>query len=61
MLVLAQCPDPACGAPAEIISWATVGSTLGPTDHVRTVCVRRHIFLMPAAALRRQPARRPIE
>jgi hypothetical protein len=35
-MLIAACPDPECGAPAEIIPWAIAGSTNGPVPHVRT-------------------------
>jgi len=47
-MVVAACPDPECGAPSEIIPWAVVGSTDGPVPHVRTLCVNKHRFLLPA-------------
>jgi hypothetical protein len=42
-----SCPDPACHAPAEILDRYPLGSTAGPWEHVRTYCVRRHIFVLP--------------
>jgi hypothetical protein len=42
-----SCPDPACHAPAEILDRYTLGSTDGRWEHVRTYCVRRHIFVLP--------------
>ena len=41
------CPDSACHAPAEILDRYPIGSTSGPMEHVRTYCVRRHIFVLP--------------
>jgi hypothetical protein len=41
------CPDPACRVPAEILDRITLGSTGGPMEHVRTYCVRRHVFALP--------------
>jgi hypothetical protein len=42
------CPDPECEAPAEMFDPVRLGSTSGPMLLVRTYCVRRHIFLLPA-------------
>jgi hypothetical protein len=47
MLALLPCPDPVCDAPAEITGSVTFESTQGPVAHVKTQCVRRHIFVMP--------------
>jgi hypothetical protein len=47
MLSLLPCPDAACDAPAEITAAVTLESTHGPVTHVKTQCVRRHIFVMP--------------
>jgi hypothetical protein len=47
MLSLLPCPDPGCGAPAEVIDRFTLSSTSGPIEHVKTRCVHRHVFLMP--------------
>lgn len=46
---LTACPE--CGGLAEIVWRAALESTDGPVEHVRVVCVRRHWFLMPTAAL----------
>jgi hypothetical protein len=43
-----SCPEPACHAPAEVLDRYPLGSTAGPWEHVRTYCVRRHIFVLPA-------------
>jgi hypothetical protein len=43
-----SCPDPACHAPAEVLDRYPLGSTDGLWEHVRTHCVRRHIFVLPA-------------
>jgi hypothetical protein len=48
MLWLAVCPDPSCVAPAEIPDRITVGSTDGPVEHVRTLCLDGHRFYLPA-------------
>jgi hypothetical protein len=42
-----SCPDPACHAPAEVLDRYALGSTDGRWEHVRTYCVRRHIFVLP--------------
>ncbi len=54
MLELTVCPDAACGAVSEIVDRVVVGSTAGPTELVRTVCLHRHIFLLPVDRLRRE-------
>jgi len=41
------CPDPECQAPAEILDRFRLGSTGGPMEHVRTYCLRRHVFALP--------------
>jgi hypothetical protein len=51
MLSLLPCPEPGCGAVAEVLDRVVVWSTDGPVSHVKVLCVRRHIFLMPAAAV----------
>lgn len=69
-MTIITCPDPACGAPAEIIDRFSIWSTSGTLDHVRTCCLHRHFFLMPAHWLAAEataptrpttttPARRP--
>jgi hypothetical protein len=40
-----SCPE--CGAPAEIEPRGSCGSTAGPVEHVKVICVRHHWFLMP--------------
>jgi hypothetical protein len=45
-LRMAGCPE--CGAPAEVTDEGTVASTDGLISLVRTLCVRRHWFLLPA-------------
>jgi hypothetical protein len=42
------CPDPECQAPAEILDRFRLRSTGGPVEHVRTYCVRRHVFALPS-------------
>jgi len=54
MLELTVCPDTSCEAVAEIVDRVVVGSTAGPTELVRTVCLHRHIFLLPVDRLRRE-------
>ena len=51
MLELIVCPDPTCAAIAEIVDRVTVGSTDGPIELVRTLCLSRHIFLLPVERL----------
>jgi hypothetical protein len=46
-MLIAACPDPECGAPAEIVPWAVADSTNGPVPHVRTLCVNKHRYLLP--------------
>jgi hypothetical protein len=48
MLHLIACPDPVCGAPAEVVEKFVASSTQGPVVHFKTYCVGRHAFLMPA-------------
>jgi hypothetical protein len=62
---LVECPEPGCTVPAEIVDRAVLGSCTGPVPHVRTVCMSRHWFFMPAdrvvplpAAPRRSVSRR---
>jgi hypothetical protein len=47
-MLITACPDPECGAPAEITLWAVATSTNGPVPHVRTLCVNKHSYLLPA-------------
>jgi hypothetical protein len=49
MLSLVPCPEPDCRALAEISDRITVGSTHGPIEHVRTLCLDGHRFFLPAA------------
>ena len=48
MMRLVPCPDPACDTIAEIVDNLAVASTSGPIEHLRTLCVRRHAFFLPA-------------
>lgn len=62
---LTVCPE--CSKPAEILWRAVAESTDGPVEHAKVLCVRRHWFLLPTAALaspateagRRRFSRRP--
>ena len=49
MTDLTTCPD--CGAVAEVSDRFVLESTDGPVEHARTLCARRHSFLLPAASL----------
>ena len=49
---LTICPE--CGALAEIQWRAVMESTDGPIEHAKTLCVNRHWYLLPAAALSSQ-------
>jgi hypothetical protein len=55
VLSLLPCPDPFCGAPAEIADRITVGSTHGPIAHVRTLCLDGHRFFLPESVTAGQP------
>ena len=46
---LTICPE--CGELAEIQWRAVMESTDGPIEHAKILCVNRHWFLLPAAAL----------
>jgi hypothetical protein len=46
-ITLIGCPDPGCGAPAELFDRVTLGSTHGAVAHVRTRCLNRHHFFLP--------------
>jgi hypothetical protein len=50
-VVLVICPDPSCGAPAELVDHFVLWSTSGPIEHVKTYCVQRHIFMLPTERL----------
>jgi hypothetical protein len=52
MLDLIICPDPACAAIAELVDCATVRSTDGLIEIVRTRCLHRHTFVLPLERLR---------
>jgi hypothetical protein len=51
MLDLTLCPEEGCSSPAEIFDRSALQSTDGPTEHVRTRCLNRHHFLLPADRL----------
>ena len=51
MLDLIVCPDPDCGAIAEIVDSVSVGSTAGPIEIVHTSCLHRHTFVLPTDRL----------
>ena len=55
-LDLTRCPDPACGAPAEVAHRFTLGSTSGSLVMAHTVCVLRHIFVLPESWLPTVPS-----
>lgn len=42
---------PQCGAVAEVRWRAVLDSTDGPVEHAQVVCLHRHWFLLPTAAL----------
>ncbi len=56
MADLTTCPD--CGAIAEVLDRFVLESTDGPVEHLRTVCVRRHWFVLPVASMPCLPAPR---
>jgi hypothetical protein len=53
-----SCPDPTCAVPAEITDWYLLRSTSGPVEHVKTLCVRRHTFILPKTLARPSARRR---
>jgi hypothetical protein len=55
-LDLTQCPDPECGAPAEVAHRWNLGSTAGAITMAHTICLRRHIFVLPEAWLPKEPS-----
>jgi hypothetical protein len=50
-----RCPEPRCGAPAEVVDRWTWTSSHGPVEHVKTWCVNGHWFTPPLDALTAQP------
>jgi hypothetical protein len=51
------CPE--CRSIARVLDRFVLESTDGPVEHVRTQCVERHWFVLPAAALVRPASSRP--
>ena len=47
-LEIAACPE--CGLPAEVVDRVVVASTGGPVELLRTLCVRRHWYMMADSA-----------
>jgi hypothetical protein len=43
-LEIVACPE--CGLPAEVVDRVAVTSTAGPVELRRTLCVRRHWYMM---------------
>jgi hypothetical protein len=43
-LEIVACPE--CGLPAEVVDRVVVASTAGPVNLIRTMCVRRHWYMM---------------
>ena len=58
MIQTTSCPE--CGGPAEIQWRATLESTDGPVEHAQVLCVRKHRFLLPVAALAAAPVAAPV-
>ena len=54
---LTTCPQ--CGNAAEIQSRDVLESTDGPIEHAKVVCIERHWFVLPVAALDTPALRRP--
>jgi hypothetical protein len=54
-LELTRCPDPACAELAEVAYRWTLGSTSGAFRMVQTICLLRHIFVLPASWLTTGP------
>jgi len=52
MLDLTICPEPTCEAIAEVVDRVVFESTDGPLEMLRTHCLFRHIFLLPAERVR---------
>ena len=48
---LVRCPDDTCRQLAEVIDAWRGRSTDGPVGHVRTRCLRRHVFTWPSSLL----------
>ena len=50
-LDLTRCPDPECGAVAEVVHRWRLGSTSGALAMAHTVCLNRHVFVLPESWL----------
>jgi hypothetical protein len=55
MLDLIVCPEPTCEAIAEIVDRFVLESTDGPLEMARTLCLHRHIFMLPTLRVHRDP------
>ena len=52
---IVPCPQPRCGASAQIVDCWVWPSTNGPVEHVKTWCVNGHGFTPPLDTLTIQP------
>lgn len=50
-LLLIACPDPGCGALAEVVDQFELWSTDGYLDYAKTQCLRDHGFTVPVEGL----------
>jgi hypothetical protein len=50
-LMLIACPDPSCGALAEIVDQFDLWSTDGDIAYAKTQCLRDHGFTVPVVGL----------
>jgi uncharacterized protein YbaR (Trm112 family) len=50
---LTVCPE--CAQPAEVVWFTVLASTEGPVEHAKILCLDRHWFLLPTAALGLDP------
>jgi hypothetical protein len=50
-LMLIACPDPSCGALAEIVDQFDLWSTDGDIAYAKTQCLRNHGFTVPTDRL----------
>jgi hypothetical protein len=48
MLCLIACPEPDCEVPAEVLDRRRLSSSDGGVEHLKTYCVNRHLFILPA-------------